>query len=135
MDRHDFLNSTWGMLGAASIAHILESCSKSAEVPTPTAGFTVDLSSAANSALKTTGGFILTKGIYIICTAQSTYIALSSVCTHQGCIVNYSTANKQFSCPCHGGLYDSSGKVLSGPPPAPLKQYQVAVSGSTMTVS
>ncbi len=134
MNRRDFLNTASGLLGAAVIAQVVESCSKSAMVPTPTAGFSVDLSSPSNTTLKTVGGFILTKGIYIICTASSTYVALSSICTHQGCMVSYGATSKQFSCPCHGGLYDISGKVLAGPPPAPLKQYQVTLSGTTLSI-
>src|SRR6267154_547882 len=120
MNRRDFLNRTSGLLSIAVIAEVVESCSKSSMVPTPTAGFSVDLSSSANSALKAVGGFVLTKGIYIICTAPSTYVALSSVCTHQGCTLNFVSASKQFSCPCHGGLYDISGKVLGGRRPFTL---------------
>ena len=135
MKRRDFLNSASGVFGVSIIAQVMESCSKSSMVPTPTAGFTVDLNSPSNSALKTVGGFILTQSIYVICTASSTYVALSSICTHQGCMVNYGAASKQFSCPCHGGLYDISGKVLSGPPPSPLKKYTVALNGSTLTIS
>lgn len=134
MNRRDFLNTSSGLLGAAVIAQLVESCSKGEMVPTPTAGFSVDLSIPANGALKTAGGFILTKGIYIICTASSTYVALSSICTHQGCTVSYGATSKQFSCPCHGGLYDITGKVLGGPPPAPLKQYQVTLSGTSLTI-
>ncbi len=135
MERRDFLNSASGILGVAVIAQVVESCSKSSTVPTPTAGFTVDLNSSSNSALKTVGGFILTQGIYIICTAASTYVALSSICTHQGCTVNYGSTTKQFSCPCHGGLYDITGKVLSGPPPSPLKQYSVSLNGNILTIT
>jgi Rieske Fe-S protein len=37
----------------------------------------------------------------------------------------------QFVCPCHGGVYDArTGKVLQGPPPAPLQRIPVReVSG------
>jgi cytochrome b6-f complex iron-sulfur subunit len=135
MKRRDFLNSSSGILGAAIITQVVESCSKSSVVPAPTAGFTIDLSNSANIALKTVGGFILTKGIFVICTAVSTYVALSSICTHQGCTVSYLATNKQFSCPCHGGLYDVTGKVLSGPPPSPLKQYAIAISGNILTIT
>src|SRR5258706_13215795 len=105
MKRRDFLNTNSMALGAGIIFQALEGCSPNAAVPTPTAGFTVDLSSPANSSLKTVGGFILDQGIYIICTAPSTYVALSSICTHQGCTVSYGATSKQFSCPCHGGLF------------------------------
>jgi cytochrome b6-f complex iron-sulfur subunit len=135
MNRRDFLNNTGLFLGTGIVAEVMEGCSKSSTVPTPTAGFTIDLSIPANSALKTTGGFILTKGIYVICTAPSTYIALSSICTHQGCTVNFSSSSDQFSCPCHGGMFDISGKVVKGPPSSPLPKYSVTLTGNTLTVT
>jgi cytochrome b6-f complex iron-sulfur subunit len=45
---------------------------------------------------------------------------LSATCTHLGCLVNYNKEKGEFTCPCHGGRYDLSGKNISGPPPAPL---------------
>jgi len=134
MERRTFLARTGGVLSMALVAQLVESCSQSAINPKPSANFTVDLTASANSALKTVGGYILQQGIYIICTASSTYVALSSVCTHQGCTVNYSPSSKQFSCPCHGGLYSITGSVLGGPPPSPLAQYQVTLSGTTLTI-
>jgi thiosulfate dehydrogenase [quinone] large subunit len=54
--------------------------------------------------------------------------ALSAVCTHAGCIVN--PQGGELVCPCHGGVYDArTGKVLAGPPPAPLPPVDVTVSG------
>src|SRR6478609_1518126 len=137
MKRRVFLNSAGTAMGIGVVVQSLESCSKNEATPTqPTpSGLTIDLSSPANSALKTTGGFILSKGIYVICTALSTYIALSSICTHQGCGVNFNSSSKQFSCPCHGGMFDISGKVLQGPPTSPLPKYSVVVDGNNLTVS
>lgn len=137
MKRRDFLNNAGAALGVGLIAQTVASCSKSSVTPAAPSpsGLTIDLSSPANSALNTTGGFILTKGIYIICTAPSTYIALSSVCTHQGCTVSFSSSSKKFSCPCHGGMFDISGKVLVGPPTSPLPEYSVALDGTTLTIS
>src|SRR6478736_9064832 len=99
MKRRDFLNNAGAAIGMGVVVQTFESCSKNEATPTqPTpSGLTIDLSSPANSALKTTGGFILSKGIYVICTAPSTYIALSSVCTHQVCAVNFKSSSKQFS--------------------------------------
>lgn len=48
--------------------------------------------------------------------------ALSPVCTHAGCIVNFNAAEKSWDCPCHGGRFDLHGKVLSGPPRKDLQQ-------------
>lgn len=55
--------------------------------------------------------------------------AFSAVCTHLGCIVGYdATKNPDIVSPCHDGHFDAvNGTVISGPPPAPLKEYAVAV--------
>lgn len=52
---------------------------------------------------------------------EGTLTALSPVCTHAGCIVAWNDAEKSWDCPCHGGRYDNSGKVLTGPPRKDLK--------------
>jgi cytochrome b6-f complex iron-sulfur subunit len=137
MKRRDFLNNTGAALGIGVALQTLEGCKKNEVTPTPptSSGLTIDLSTPTNSALKNTGGFILTKGIYIICTAPSTYVALSSICTHQGCTVNFNSSSNKFSCPCHGGMFDISGKVLVGPPTSPLPKYSVVVDGTNLIVS
>jgi cytochrome b6-f complex iron-sulfur subunit len=137
MKRRDFLNNVRAAIGIGGVVQTFESCSKNEGTPAQPSpsGLTIDLSSPANSALKTTGGFILSKGIFVICTAPSAYTALSSICTHQGCTVNFNSSSKQFSCPCHGGMFDISGKVLVGPPTSPLPKYSVLVNGNNLTVS
>jgi cytochrome b6-f complex iron-sulfur subunit len=35
---------------------------------------------------------------------------LSAVCTHMGCILNYSKFRDQFECPCHAATFDMSGR-------------------------
>ncbi|TDI85191.1 MAG: hypothetical protein E2O78_04900 [Caldithrix sp.] len=30
-------------------------------------------------------------------------------------------------CPCHDGVFDVNGNVVSGPPPRPLQKYEVDV--------
>jgi glycine/D-amino acid oxidase-like deaminating enzyme/nitrite reductase/ring-hydroxylating ferredoxin subunit len=41
--------------------------------------------------------------------------ALSPVCTHAACIVNWNGEEKSWDCPCHGARYDIHGNVLTGP--------------------
>ncbi|AGK54695.1 Rieske (2Fe-2S) domain-containing protein [Bacillus sp. 1NLA3E] len=54
-------------------------------------------------------------------------VALSPVCKHLGCTVDWNTdkANKnQFFCPCHYGRYTKDGTNVAGTPPlAPLDVY------------
>ena len=54
--------------------------------------------------------------------------ALSPVCTHAGCIVNFNATEQSWDCPCHGGRFDVSGKVISGPPQTELKQFNITES-------
>lgn len=53
--------------------------------------------------------------------------AISTVCTHLGCKVYWEPENVRFFCPCHDGVFDVNGNVVSGPPPRPLDNYQVMV--------
>jgi len=53
-------------------------------------------------------------------------IAVSPVCTHAGCIVNWNTSEKSWDCPCHGGRFDVQGKVITGPPRKNLEQINLS---------
>jgi cytochrome b6-f complex iron-sulfur subunit len=53
--------------------------------------------------------------------------AISTNCTHLGCKAYYEPENSRFFCPCHDGVFDLDGNVVSGPPPRPLDTCQVEV--------
>jgi len=38
-------------------------------------------------------------------------IAMSAACTHMGCIVQWSSSDRKYHCPCHWGLFTEYGKV------------------------
>jgi menaquinol-cytochrome c reductase iron-sulfur subunit len=59
---------------------------------------------------------------------------LSATCTHLGCQVLWDASKKHFQCPCHGGVYDASGKVVAGPPPRPLTVVEARVDGKDDSV-
>jgi len=42
------------------------------------------------------------------------------LCTHLGCIPSYFPDQEKFICACHGGQFDTAGRVLKAPPPSPL---------------
>jgi len=61
-------------------------------------------------------------------------IAVSRVCTHLGCLVQYDKENKRLLCPCHAGVYDLEGNIVSGPPPKPLPKLPLRVEGETIVI-
>lgn len=60
--------------------------------------------------------------------------ALSPICTHLGCIVKWNDLKGEFQCPCHGGRYNSEGKVIGGPPPAPLNRLPLEIREGTVYI-
>ena len=95
----------------------------------------IDLSLAANAALNTAGGTLVTKGLIIANKGNDSFIALDSECTHQGCIVGYNLAANNFPCPCHGSVFSATGSVINGPAVLPLKSYIVTKSANTLTIN
>lgn len=66
---------------------------------------------------------------------EGEYRAFSATCTHLSCTVQYRTDLHQIWCACHNGMYDLNGRNVSGPPPRPLENYRVNVSGEDLVVS
>ena len=52
--------------------------------------------------------------------------AISTTCTHLGCIVGLSDTG--FACPCHGSRFDQDGNVTGGPAPAPLQWFKISLA-------
>lgn len=52
--------------------------------------------------------------------------AISTTCTHLGCIVGLSDTG--FACPCHGSRFDPDGAVTGGPAPKPLPWFKVSLA-------
>jgi Rieske Fe-S protein len=74
------------------------------------------------------------KTVFVMKRADGSLSVLSNICTHLGCGVKWEANTKQFTCACHGGVYDSEGKVVSGPPPEPLAQLAVKIEENKVYV-
>ena len=74
------------------------------------------------------------EGLYVMNMGKEGWIALDFHCTHLQCAVNWVESTQQYICPCHGGVYDIKGNVLSGPPPKSLPRRLVQVQGDSVQV-
>ena len=54
--------------------------------------------------------------------------ALTAICTHMGCTVEFMTTD--FQCPCHMSAYNLNGAVISPPAMLPLQHFACSFDGS-----
>lgn len=66
-------------------------------------------------------------GVWIVRNKEGVY-ALSTVCTHLGCIPNWQSAEEKFKCPCHGSGFYKDGINFEGPAPRPLERFKIALA-------
>jgi Rieske Fe-S protein len=72
--------------------------------------------------------------VFLVKTSDTQVTALDSTCTHLGCRVSWDAETQELKCPCHGGVYDATGAVKAGPPPAPLATLTTRVEGNQVLV-
>ena len=85
---------------------------------------------------RTTGWIVNEEEIsaYIFTENGRDFIVMSNICTHLGCRVRWVDDQQQFFCPCHNGVFDKTGNVVSGPPPRPLDRYVVKIEGDKLFI-
>ncbi len=132
-------------LGIAALGpFVLQGCQPGSNLPTGTATtsgsmLTIDVTLTANAVLAMAGGALLIDSdkdtLVVIRESATTVIALSAVCTHAGCLIDFDVAGAQLTCPCHGSIFSESGAVVQGPANSPLASYAAALSGTTISVT
>lgn len=65
---------------------------------------------------------------------DETHIAFVGVCTHLDCNVSYLDDQRKFFCACHDGWYDENGINIGGPPPKPLRQLTLIITGEDLII-
>jgi menaquinol-cytochrome c reductase iron-sulfur subunit len=97
----------------------------------------IDTPTLFKTRLARTSGWITTEedlSVYVLTQDGRDFIAMSNICTHLGCRVRWIEEREQFYCPCHNGVFDREGNVVSGPPPRPLDRYQVKVEQDQISI-
>ena len=72
--------------------------------------------------------------VFLVRDETSTVRAMSSSCAHLGCSVAFNREKGQFLCPCHNGVFNIDGSVVSGPAPRPLDTLAVRVDRARVMV-
>jgi Rieske Fe-S protein len=68
--------------------------------------------------------------VFLVWDGDKSIHALSATCTHLGCQVRWHTDTANFRCPCHGGVFNAQGNVVSGPPPRALERIEARLDAS-----
>jgi nitrite reductase/ring-hydroxylating ferredoxin subunit len=71
--------------------------------------------------------------IYVVRSAEG-FFALSSTCTHLGCMTRYEREQGVIACPCHGSRFQLDGKVKQGPAPRALPRLEIVVERGVLVV-
>jgi menaquinol-cytochrome c reductase iron-sulfur subunit len=73
-------------------------------------------------------------GVYVTKPASGEIYVFSNVCTHLGCRVTWKEDKKEYFCPCHDGIFNLEGEIVSGPPPKPLARYETKIEDNTLYI-
>jgi cytochrome b6-f complex iron-sulfur subunit len=60
--------------------------------------------------------------------------ALSGICTHLGCVVEFRQDDRRFHCNCHGSVFEIDGSNVAGPAPRPLQSLRVELKDDNIIV-
>ena len=73
-------------------------------------------------------------GVFVLTEDGQNYIAMSNICTHLGCRIRWIKEQEQFLSPCHNGIFDKNGYVVSGPPPRPLDVFETKIENGELYI-
>ena len=148
--RREFCTQACQAVALATIGSALQGCGAGAGLTSPSsaaalsrvsgtvASGVISLTIDASSPLASVGSAALVQtssGLFLVArTGQDTFSALTATCTHEACTVS-GFENQHYICPCHGSEYTTSGAVVKGPAPAPLRQFATRFTGGVLTIT
>lgn len=133
VNRRQFLAD--GTLSVALLA--LAACGLDTTAPDAGTALTNPIVIADYAELATTGGRLLGRlantPVVIVRTSDTTFVALSRVCPHQGSTIG--TSGNGFRCPAHGATFDAGGNWIGGQPTTRMRAYSVSYDATAGTLT
>jgi cytochrome b6-f complex iron-sulfur subunit len=74
------------------------------------------------------------EGRFFLSHLEGGFLAMSRVCPHLGCVVLWDEEESHLLCPCHAGILNERGEVVTGPIPRPLDLYPVEIIENEIVV-
>ena len=143
LSRHQFVTAVSGFLGTVmgiviglpAIGYIISPArnikKKEGWIPLgPVEQIPVGIPTLLNFTISQVNGWektVTTYGVYVLISEDNQILALSNICTHLSCRVNWKDETQTYACPCHAAGFDINGDVVDGPPPRPLQSFPVEV--------
>lgn len=73
-------------------------------------------------------------GVHVVRETDTDIAVFDPHCTHLGCPLAWSSGAGTFVCPCHGGVFNAAGEVVSGPPPHPMIRYDTRIENGEIFI-
>ena len=72
--------------------------------------------------------------VYVWARSAADIIVFSPTCTDLGCAVRYDPGSAFYYCPCHGGIFNTMGEPVAGPPARPLHRYATRIRDGVLEI-
>ena len=138
--RRDFLGFGLAAMVVSACGSCSQSGSRKPDVVVSQVKGTLRLSEADSSTLlKSQAGLLVQSKdggdkIMLVHRGDGSLFAVSAVCTHMGCEVNYDIKLGHLVCPCHKSEYGLDGQNIKGPANRPLKRYTVRTENARVVI-
>jgi cytochrome b6-f complex iron-sulfur subunit len=134
LDRRDFLNLGWKVLGTALVVEAGWTSYDLLKPPPASGGFggTVDAGPVSDYADGAVRYFL--DGRFYVTSYRGGLRALYQKCPHLGCRVPFCQSSGRFECPCHGSVYNIIGEYVAGPAPRGMDRFPIAIRGERVVV-
>ena len=135
--RLEFLKSL-GFKGASLLAvycgvSSLSSCKNESVTPSGNVDFSLDLTTATNSKLNTTGNYVIANGIVIARISSTDFAAVTQVCSHEN-KPNVIFSNGGFYCTQHGATFSTTGVGTNANGSRGIQAYKTALTGTSLRI-